>query len=507
MEWFDFGLYSYLAVIISQNFFTGVENNQLQLVLTFATFAIAFLMRPLGGIIFGKIGDKFGRKIVLTTTIIIMAFSTLLIGLLPTYDQIGIWAPILLLIARIIQGFSTGGEYAGAMVYIAESSPDNKRNMFGSGLEIGTLSGYILASLLVSTLFVILSDQQMSSWGWRIPFLFGLPLGLIGLYLRRHLEETPIFENELSDDEGKEESFLSILKNHQKDILVCFVAVAFFNITNYMLLSYMPFYLNEIIGLSSEVGTILITIIMIIMVPLVFMFGKLSDKIGNKTVLLIGLGGLTLLSALSFYLTNLNALVFISFGLLILGVLLSTYEGTLPGSLPTMFSTDIRYRTLAVTFYVSVSLFGGTTPLVATWLVLQTGNNLAPGFYLTIVSIIGFLVVSFFFSNTSGKSLKGSYPTVATKSEYKELLKIQKIHYGGARKRKKLKKKRTILIQINRAKHRGEVETQGSPSYHIYVPYNSQQFLFIFLSFQLKKPGIITICSRSSSSLIHPMSS
>lgn len=420
MEWFDFGLYSYLAVIISKNFFSAVGNDQLKLVFTFATFAIAFLMRPLGGIIFGKIGDKLGRKVVLTTTIILMACSTVVIGLLPTYGQIGVWAPILLLIARIIQGFSTGGEYAGAMVYIAESSPDNKRNRLGSGLEIGTLTGYILASLLASALFITLSDQQMASWGWRIPFLFGLPIGFIGLYLRRHLEETPIFENELSNDEGQEESFLSIWKNHKKDILVCFVAVAFFNITNYMLLSYMPSYLDEIIGLSSTVGTIMITAIMIIMVPLALMFGRLSDKIGNKTVFLIGLGGLTLLSVLAFYLINLNGLVFISLGILILGVLLSTYEGTMPGSLPTMFYTDIRYRALAVTFNVSVSLFGGTTPLVSTWLVHQTGNHLAPGFYLTIVSIIGFLVISFLFSSTTGKSLKGSYPTVASKAEYKE---------------------------------------------------------------------------------------
>lgn len=423
MEWFDFGLYSYLAVIISQNFFSAVQNDELKLVFTFATFAIAFLMRPVGGIIFGKIGDKLGRKVVLTTTIILMAFSTLLIGLLPTYDQIGIWAPILLLTARIIQGFSTGGEYAGAMVYIAESSPDNKRNILGSGLEIGTLTGYILASLVASLLFIVLSDEQMASWGWRIPFLLGLPLGLVGLYLRKSLEESPIFENELSNNEGQEqeeESFLSILKNHKKDIIVCFVAVAFFNVTNYMLLSYMPSYLDEIIGLSSTTGTVLITLVMIIMVPLTLMFGRLSDKIGNKTVFLIGLGGMTLLSALAFYFVNLNGLIFVSLGILILGVLLATYEGSIPGSLPTMFYTDIRYRTLSVTFNVSVSIFGGTTPLVSTWLVHQTGNNLAPGWYLTIVSIIGFLVILFLFKSTSGKSLKGSYPTVATKSDYKE---------------------------------------------------------------------------------------
>ncbi|WP_347320792.1 MFS transporter [Rossellomorea sp. RS05] len=422
MEWFDFGLYSYLAVIISQNFFSPVQNDELKLIFTFGTFAIAFLMRPLGGIIFGRIGDKLGRKVVLTTTIILMACSTLLIGLLPTYDQIGVWAPILLLVARIIQGFSTGGEYAGAMVYIAESSPDNKRNILASGLEIGTLTGYILASLLASILFITLSDDQMSSWGWRIPFLLGLPLGLVGLYLRKSLEESPIFENELANDneDEKKESFVSIFKNHKKDIIVCFVAVAFFNITNYMLLSYMPSYLDEIVGLSSTTGTVLITGVMVIMIPLALMFGKLSDKIGNKATILIGLGGLSLLSAFAFYLVNLNGLLFVSLGILILGILLASYEGTMPGTLPSMFFSDVRYRTLSVTFNVSVSIFGGTTPLVATWLVHQTGNNLAPAWYLTIVSVIGFFIILFMFTSTSGKSLKGSYPTVATKSDYRE---------------------------------------------------------------------------------------
>lgn len=252
--------------------------------------------------------------------------------------------------------------------------------------------------------------------------MLGLPLGLVGLYLRKSLEESPIFENELANDneDEKKESFVSIFKNHKKDIIVCFVAVAFFNITNYMLLSYMPSYLDEIVGLSSTTGTVLITGVMVIMIPLALMFGKLSDKIGNKATILIGLGGLSLLSAFAFYLVNLNGLLFVSLGILILGILLASYEGTMPGTLPSMFFSDVRYRTLSVTFNVSVSIFGGTTPLVATWLVHQTGNNLAPAWYLTIVSVIGFFIILFMFTSTSGKSLKGSYPTVATKSEFQE---------------------------------------------------------------------------------------
>lgn len=419
MEWFDFGLYSYLAVIIGQNFFSSVENDQLKTIFTFATFAIAFLLRPVGGIIFGIIGDKYGRKVVLTTTIIMMAFSTLLIGLLPTYDQIGVWAPILLLFGRVLQGFSTGGEYAGAMVYVAESSPDNKRNTLGCGLEIGTLSGYIAASVLSGLLFFFLDDQQMAFWGWRIPFILGLFLGIFGFYLRRRLEESPVYENDVATQPKRDNiRFFTILRYYYKDILVCFVAVAFFNCTNYMVTSYMPSYLQEIIKLDSTTVSFLITIVMAIMIPLALMFGRVADKIGEKKVFLIGLIGTALFSVVSFSFFQSKSLVLIIIGIFILGFFLSTYEATMPGSLPTMFYTHIRYRTLAVTFNVSVSLFGGTTPLIASSLVAKTGDPLSPAYYLAAISVVGIIVISLLHVSTAGKSLKGSYPNVQNDKEY-----------------------------------------------------------------------------------------
>ncbi|NWK83563.1 MFS transporter [Staphylococcus sp. GSSP0090] len=419
MEWFDFGLYSYLAVILGQNFFSSVENDQLKTIFTFATFAIAFLLRPVGGIIFGIIGDKYGRKVVLTTTIIMMAFSTLLIGLLPTYDQIGVWAPILLLLGRVLQGFSTGGEYAGAMVYVAESSPDRKRNTLGSGLEIGTLSGYIAASVLSGLLFFFLNDDQMASWGWRIPFILGLFLGIFGFYLRRKLEESPVYENELASKPKRDNiGFLTIIRYYYKDIIVCFVAVAFFNCTNYMVTSYMPSYLQEIVKLDSTTVSVLITLVMAVMIPLALMFGRIADRIGEKNVFLIGLIGTAVLSIGAFALMQTTSIIFIIVGIFVLGFFLSTYEATMPGSLPTMFYTHIRYRTLAVTFNVSVSLFGGTTPLIASSLVAKTGDPLSPAYYLTAMSIVGIIVITLLHVSTSGKSLKGSYPNVESDEEY-----------------------------------------------------------------------------------------
>jgi MHS family proline/betaine transporter-like MFS transporter len=419
MEFFDFALYSYLAVIISKNFFSPVDNNELKLVFTFATFAISFLLRPIGGIFFGRIGDKYGRKIVLTLTIVMMAISTLLIGLLPTYDQIGVYAPLLLLLARVLQGFSLGGEYSGSMVYIAESTPDNKRLRMGTGLEIGTIAGYIVASVLITILFWTLSDAQMNSWGWRIPFFLSVPIGLFGLYLRYNLDESPIFEHDVATHQEEKPRVRDILVLYKKDILICVVFVAFFNITNYMLLGYMPSYLDENVGISDRVSTPITAIVLIIMIPLALNFGKLADKFGNKKVISFGLIMGIIISTIAFTLLNVGSMIALFIGLLLIGIVLSVYEGTMPGTLPALFHTNVRYRTIAWTFNIAISIFGGTTPLVASWLVHITGNNLAPAFYLMFISIVGIVVVLTLFTDTANKSLKGSYPNVENQKEYK----------------------------------------------------------------------------------------
>jgi len=423
MEWFDFGLYAYLAVTLSELFFTGVGNSGLQLIFTFGTFAVAFLVRPIGGIIFGRIGDLHGRKIVLSVTIIMMAFSTLIIGLLPTYEKIGVWAPILLLLARMIQGFSTGGEYSGAMVYIAESSPDKKRGRWGSGLEIGTLVGYIAASGIVTLLTVFLSDDQMNSWGWRLPFLIAAPIGLIGLYLRRHLEESPVFEEmEQAQEDASQPTFKDIVKHYKKDLLLSIVIVAFYNITNYMILSYIPSYLTETLKINQTAGLIILLIVMVLMIPLALYFGRLSDRIGNKKVVQIGLIGLLIFAIPAFWMMGTGRIGFVFVSILLLGLFLSCYEGTVPSLLPSLFFTDVRYRALAVSFNISVSIFGGTTPLLASYLVHATNNTLSPAIYLVVVSLIGLIVFTWLFTSTSGIALKGSYPTVDTKKDFKDVL-------------------------------------------------------------------------------------
>jgi MHS family proline/betaine transporter-like MFS transporter len=205
MEWFDFGVYSYIAVTLGQVFFPS-SNPSAQLIATFGTFAAAFLVRPIGGMVFGPLGDRIGRQRVLAMTMIMMAAGTFAIGLIPSYASIGIFAPVLLLVARLVQGFSTGGEYGGAATFIAEFSTDKRRGFMGSFLEFGTLIGYVLGAGTVALLTATLSHEALLSWGWRVPFLIAGPLGLVGLYIRMKLEETPAFKKQAEEREAEDKA-------------------------------------------------------------------------------------------------------------------------------------------------------------------------------------------------------------------------------------------------------------------------------------------------------------
>nr|WP_286313658.1 MFS transporter [Mammaliicoccus lentus] len=422
IEWFDFGLYAQLAVIISSNFF-GNMPKEIQLASTFAVFAFAFIVRPIGGIFFSHIGDKHGRKVVLSSTIILMACSTLVLGLLPTQHQIGIWAPILLLIVRMVQSFSTGGEYAGAMTYIAETSPDKTRGKLGSGLEIGTLSGNILAAALVGIMYALLSDEQMAAWGWRIPFIIAAPLGIVGVYLRNNLDESPAYESTLEEQEELEYSYKDIFKKYWRDIIVCFTGVAFLNVANYMVLSYHlnQSFLNGTIDLGGTMSSVLSTVTMAAMIPAVFFFGWYSDKVGNKNTILFGLIGFSLFSVVAFWFMSIPSIPMIIIGLFIIALFMSTFEGVMPSVLPSIFHTKVRLRTLSLVYNIGAAVFGGLTPFILTTLVETTGQKIAPSYYLTVINVIGLLVFVFMFKTTSNKSLRGSYPNVDNKKDLHEV--------------------------------------------------------------------------------------
>lgn len=392
MEWFDFGVYGYLAVSIGHIFFPS-HNPTTELLSAFGGFAVAFLIRPFGGLFFGPLGDRIGRQRVLAVTIILMAVSTFMIGVLPGYAQIGIWAPILLILARLVQGFSTGGEYGGAATFMAEYAPDNQRGYLCSWLEFGTLGGFSLGAILVTLATFGLSPEAMNSWGWRIPFLCAGPLGMIGLYLRLKLEETPDFQGLQDAGEVAASPLREAIATEWRQLLKCIGIVILLNVADYTFLTYMPSYLNTALGIGEQSGRVTLIGVMLVMMLVITPIGALSDRIGRKPILITAALGFVLFAWPAFWLMSQGNMLLVTLGLAIPGLLLVMLLGTLPATLPAMFSTRTRYGGFAVSYNVSTSVFGGTAPLAITWLVATTGNDYMPAFYLIAAGVIAFLPI------------------------------------------------------------------------------------------------------------------
>lgn len=408
VEWFDYGIYAYGTTYIAHALFP--ENSTNAVLFTLVGFALSFLIRPLGGIFWGPLGDKIGRKRVLAMTIILMAASTFCVGLLPSYASIGIAAPILLYLLRIIQGFSTGGEYGGAATFMAEYAPDRRRGFYGSFLEFGTLAGFNGGALLMLGLITFLGTDSMNSWGWRIPFLIAGPLGLIGMYLRSRMEDTPVFRELEEKTEAAEESAGTKLKEVMTDyfpqVLKLFGLVIALNVVNYTLLSYMPTYLQNTIDLDEQ-GALIVPIIgqLLMMVVLPFV-GALSDRVGRKPVWLVSLVGLTVLAIPLYKLmgTGLGGAI-IAFA--ILGLLYTPQLATISATFPAMFPTHVRFAALALSYNVATSVFGGTAPLVNEGLIESTGDQLWPAYYMMGACVVG-LAALFTMVETKGCSIRGT---------------------------------------------------------------------------------------------------
>lgn len=428
MEWFDFGVYGFVAYALGQVFFPGASPG-IQMIAALATFSVPFLVRPLGGIFFGALGDRLGRQKVLAITIIIMAVSTFCIGLIPSYDTIGIWAPVLLLVAKLAQGFSVGGEYSGAAIFVAEYSPDRKRGFLGSWLDFGSIAGFVLGAGVVVLISNIVGDQAFLAWGWRIPFFLAAPLGIIGLYLRRALEETPAFQQHIDKLESDNKnvlqhaptvSFKTIAQKQWRNLLVCVGLVMATDVTYYILLTYMPSYLSHNLHYAEDHGVLIIVAVMLGMLFVQPFIGLMSDRFGRKPFVIIGSVGLLLLSIPCFMLINSDVIGLIFIGLLVLAVLLNAFTGVMASTLPAMFPTDIRYSALAIAFNISI-LIAGLTPTIAAWLVEETGNLYIPAYYLMAVAVIG-LFTGIYMKETANRPLKGAKPAASDREEAKEIL-------------------------------------------------------------------------------------
>ncbi|UXN05784.1 glycine betaine/L-proline transporter ProP [Bartonella sp. HY761] len=419
VEWFDFSVYGFLTVIIGKVFFADASPT-MQLIFTLMLFSVPFLFRPLGGAIFGILGDKIGRKSILSFTIIMMSASTFCIGIIPSYEKIGLFAPFLLLLAKIIQGLSVGGEYSGAVVFVSEYSPDKKRGFLASWLDFGSIVGFLAGAGTVSLLSAVLGTENLESWGWRIPFLLSLPLGFIGLYLRKSLDESPTFQNLEESDRDNATSVKKIFMDNWLNIVLSCGIVIVTNTTYYMLLTYMPNYLEVSLHYNYDHSMLIIIIVMAFMLFIQPLVGFLSDKIGRKPFLVGGALALLILAVPSFWLIQHHNVLFIALGFTILALILCCFIGVMASVLPALFPTEVRFRTLAISFNISVMVAGITPPLAA-YLVAQTGNLYMPAFYLMVVAVIG-LVVGMKVHETANQPLMDAIPVASSRSEAKQVL-------------------------------------------------------------------------------------
>ncbi|GAT73606.1 major facilitator superfamily transporter [Microbacterium sp. HM58-2] len=406
LEYFDYASYSYLATTIAVVFFPS-EDRTVALLSTFAVFALSFLVRPIGAIVWGSLGDRVGRKTILASTILIMSGATFLIGFLPGYAVIGAAAPLLLLLLRMTQSFSASGEYAGAGTFIAEYAPARRRGLLTSVVPMAAAAGFLLASLMATVFYATMSPEFMQEWGWRIPFFVAGPLGILGLWLRTRLEDTPQFRRvqELEEeqrrlaagthrDRSRAERWGEIARSIPSMLKVLLVmslnAGAY-----YLLLSYIPTFLIEEAGMSEADSTLVVTIALVVYLALIPLAAQFSDRIGRKRTLVISSVAFIVLSYPIMSLFSVGGIFLATSVLIVSLVFFAMNDAVFPSYFTEMFGTRSRYLGFAVPFNVGALLFGGVAPLIGTWLIQQTGNPSSPAFFLIFVgalSLVGLLL-------------------------------------------------------------------------------------------------------------------
>jgi len=394
LEWYDFIIFGFFTVIISRLFFPA-DSQYASLLLTTATFGVGFFMRPVGGVILGIYADRRGRKAALLAVIASMTVAIALIAFAPTYAAIGIGAPLIIVLARLLQGFSAGGEFASATAFLIESAPAGQRGFYGSwqmvGQGLAVLAGAILGTVLTHTL----SPEALEGWGWRIPFLFGLIIGPVGLYIRRNLAETAAF---LQSDRSSAVRVAGsgALASHAKKILVCMGMVVSGTISFYVILIYIPTFARTQLHLPLDQAFLAQSIGLACEVVLIPICGVLSDRIGRKPVMIVALGlSLVVTYPLFAWVSSSPSFSSLLAMQVVLCGLFGVFNGPISTALGEQFPTRVRSTALAIGYNIAVMLFGGFAQFFVTWLIHATGTPIAPAFYLMFGAAVGLLAAPF----------------------------------------------------------------------------------------------------------------
>lgn len=389
VEWYDFAVYGYVATALAANFFPSADKTA-SLLATLATFAVAFVMRPVGAMLFGSLGDRLGRRTILSLVISLMAVSTFVMGILPTYATAGVVAPIMLVVVRCLQGLSAGGEYGGATTLVAEYSP-RRRAFFLSFLSVSTVLSFVLSALVVAAVSALVSPAAFEGWAWRIPFWLALPIGAIGLYIRLRVEDTPAFLAVAEAGTVERAPLVNTLRTHWRRILTVASFVACNALGFYFLATYLPTFLQVEGGLSRTAASVSNAVAMLLIAATVSLFGIIGDRFGRKPLMA--------LTAVMFFVIAVPSLLLVSAGVVFLaacGQLLfalaqaSSQAATAP-LITEAFPTRVRYTASGVSYNLAYMVVGGTGPLVATALVAATGTKIAPAFYVMAIAVLAFV--------------------------------------------------------------------------------------------------------------------
>jgi MHS family proline/betaine transporter-like MFS transporter len=396
VELFDFIIFGLFAVQLGANFFPAGDPI-VSLLSAFATYGVGFVMRPVGAIVIGAYGDRHGRKSALVLTVGAMAMATALTGLIPSHATIGIWAPILLVLCRLVQGFSTGGEWGGAAAFLVEYAPPGKRGFIGSMQQFSVGLALIASTLTAAVLNSSLDKQAMLDWGWRIPFIFGFVLAPVGLYLRTRVLETPAFDRTVSQHHLSAHPVRDSFTIYLRPVLAAFGVAIVGTVGNYIFNIFMPSFATRELGLppgTAYYSTALSAVVLAVFTPLM---GILSDRIGRKPVMLASALGYVVLGYPLFLLpVTLHSAAGLVIAQSVSGLLLAMYAGPLCAILSELFPTQVRYTALSIGYSLAVTIFGGFAPFIATFLIRTTGSPVSPSMYVVfgaLISAISLLLI------------------------------------------------------------------------------------------------------------------
>ena len=390
LEWYDFVVYGFLTIIIARLFFPA-QSEYASLLLTMATFGVGFFMRPVGGIVLGMYADRKGRKAALQLIIGLMTLAMAMIAFAPPYAAIGIAAPLIILLARLLQGFSTGGEFASATSFLVESAPPNRRGFYGSlqmvGQSLAALSGAVAGTLITRGL----GPEQIDSWGWRVPFLFGLIIGPVGLYIRRYLEETDAFLDSRHTNAVRN-PLRTVFAQNGRGLAVTFGLVICGTISYYVVLVYMPTFAKTQLGMPLTDAFVAQVIGLVCLTATIPLCGALSDRIGRRPILVAAtIAYFVLLYPLFDWVYTAPSLLRLAIMQGILCTLVGVFFGPISTAIAEQFPTGVRSTGLAIAYNFAVMLFGGFAQFIVTWLIRETGSPLAPAYYVMFGAVVGFV--------------------------------------------------------------------------------------------------------------------